>query len=104
MSAPKVAASTPTPWRVSSTPNTLRVRGHKFTSWYGIAPNDGPELAILPAGACIQADNAALIVRAVNAHAALVELAERVAEHFANTDAPLGIAARAALKLARGGA
>jgi hypothetical protein len=48
--------------------------------------------------------DAAFIVRAVNAHEALVELARRVAEHFAHTDAPLGIAARDALAKAGEGA
>jgi len=41
--------------------------------------------------------NAAFIVRAANAHANLLALAESVAAHFAGTDAPLGVQARAIL-------
>jgi hypothetical protein len=48
--------------------------------------------------------NSAHIVLAVNAHDELVELARRVAEHFADTNAPLGIAARDALAKAGEGA
>ena len=42
------------------------------------------------------------IVRAVNCHEELQQLAEAVAAHFAGTDAPLGEQARAVLAKARG--
>lgn len=46
-------------------------------------------------------EQAHAIVLAVNSHAALVSLAERVAAHFEGTDAPLGIEARATLELVK---
>lgn len=49
-----------------------------------------------------QLADAELIVAAVNAHSRLLAIARRVADHFADTDAPLGIDARAAIKLAEG--
>jgi hypothetical protein len=43
-------------------------------------------------------------VRAVNAHADLLALAERVAYHFENQDHPIGDAARDLLQRVQGGA
>jgi hypothetical protein len=40
---------------------------------------------------------AAFIVRSCNSHNALMDVAERVAQHFAGTDAPLGEFARQAI-------
>ena len=46
--------------------------------------------------------NAEFIVRACNSHYELLEVVRKVAEHFADTDAPLGAAARAAIAKAEG--
>ena len=51
---------------------------------------------------CLEAEDAAFIVRACNAYGVLLALAERVAAHFDGTDAPLGEAARATIRKATG--
>jgi hypothetical protein len=88
---------TPTPWNVTRDENDARA-----------LIRDGNFMRVAECGRAfvpgIAEANAAFIVRAVNAHEALVELARRVAEHFAHTDAPLGIAARDALAKAGEGA
>jgi hypothetical protein len=48
----------------------------RLSDWYGIGPQQGPDLVVLPAGSEIQAANAEYIVRAVNAHADLLAACE----------------------------
>lgn len=80
-------AHTPRPWSVQ-----LRNAGPAIVSANNelIVSGIGPDLRSNRA-------NAALIVKAVNSHEELLALARRVAEHYGDTDAPLGLQARAAL-------
>jgi uncharacterized membrane protein len=66
---------------------------------FNISPLGGPSLAFLPEGRRdVQEANAALIAAAPE----MYEVLQAVAAHFANTDAPLGMKARAVLAKARG--
>jgi len=92
---------TPGPWKIghadaaSTGPHTYIERTYngdgvtEIAGTYTIA--EVADQAFLPEGT--QEANARLIAKAP----ALVELARRVAAHFADTDAPLGMAARALL-------
>lgn len=65
---------------------------------------DGRDIASTAFSDCLDVDediaNAARLALCWNSHDALVEVCKAVAEHFADTDAPLGAKARTALKLA----
>ena len=78
---------TPLPWEA-------RRQRHDHWEIWNDTPSYHAEVYGLDAGEAEA--TAAYIVRACNAYPALLQLAERVAEHFADTNAPLGEMARAA--------
>lgn len=96
---------TPTPWTAEQQKSRAgeplgwiinHANGRIGWSSYATAvPNEGEAVPYEIGGA-----NAAFIVRACNSHEALVALAKQVALTYADTDAPWGEQARAALKLA----
>ena len=90
MSTPTPEAS-PRPWRAYP-PDPSVTRWHIET--------EGRRFV----GSTLTAEDAALIVAAVNLHADFVALAEKVAAHFEDTDAPLGQEARALLNATTEGA
>lgn len=69
---------TPTPWRISSTPESPRLRPRRISRYFSISPESGPAMITLDEGRRdIQEANAEFIVKAVNAHNALVDALKR---------------------------
>lgn len=84
------AKHAPKPWRVVMRSIDRNV--------YRVLAADDAEVADV-----VGKDTAKALVNAVNAHDALVQLAQEVAEHFRDTDAPLGARAITVLRLSEGG-
>lgn len=90
---------TPGPWE--RLPNATNIETTVANA--GVVYGGGWSLALVFADGGIGKDRAAANAALIAAAPTLYALAEKVAEHFAGTDAPLGIEARAALASATGG-
>ncbi|MBU6232602.1 hypothetical protein KGP36_08315 [Patescibacteria group bacterium] len=88
---------TPTPYMIESDTDPITIIRQERGCGYG-------EVIAHCGSAKIPANHrhAAFIVRACNAHEALVAVATKISEFYAGTDAPIGILASEALKIAQG--
>ena len=94
---------TPGPWKVQ-----LLSEAHRgYSSWQTYAVRSEPAnvcLAVIGDIDRYESERIPANARLIAAAPDLLEIARRTAEYFADTDAPLGIAARAAIAKAEGGA
>jgi len=97
---------TPTPWKITSTPDQVRAIGIDASNWFEIGDDEGTICSARGRFEGINGANASFIVSACNAHDALVEALEFIVRQVKTgkvleRDACI-TAAVDALKLARG--